>query len=435
MKSCRVFPLICFLLISETLLAQTRKNSKELPPAAYKLIAVQVSGIKRYKPEEVIRASGLQLGQTVHEDDFKDVARRLGQMGAFTDVAYSFDYSPDGTKLELKVQEAEQFAPVRFENLVWFSDQELFQKLHAQVPLFDEELPVTGPLPDDLTQALQAMLDEKKIAAQVSYVRVTHGDGPTEAFAYSASGPRILIQNVDFSGADSADFPALAAAGKKLRGAEYERSVLRQEENKRFLPALQERGYLKAALGEPAAKIAQSDQDEILVDVTFPVEPGPQYRINGVEVEGYRLIQVDTLRKVIQIRIGQPADAVQINKDAESIRNLYGTKGYMDVAVRAEPELDDSQRTVRYRYIIREGDIYKMGDLVVLGVDSHTKDRLQNNWTLLTGDIYNSAYTRRFVSQALKEVLTTGEWDTDIQETLDRKDKTVDVTLRFIARQ
>jgi hypothetical protein len=74
-----------------------------------------------------------------------------------------------------------------------------------------------------------------------------------------------------------------------------------------------------------------------------------------------------------------------------------------------------------------------MGDLEILGVESHTKDRLRNNWTLLTGDTYNSGYTRRFVSQALKDVLK-GEWKSDIQETLDRKDKTVDVTLRFDAK-
>jgi outer membrane protein assembly factor BamA len=434
-KSFRALPLVFLLLVGGTSPAQRQKTSKELPPSAFKLITVQVSGTRRYKPEDVIRASGLQLGQTVHEDDFKDAARRLGQSGAFTSVAYSFDYSPEGTKLELQVKDAEHFAPVRFENLVWFSDQELLQKLHAEVPLFNGELPVTGPLPDDVTQALQAMVDAKKIAAQVNCVRVAHGDGPTEAFAFSVTGPRILIHDVDFSGASSAELPTLEAAGRKLRGAEYERSALRLEENKSFLPVFLEGGYLKATFGEPEAKVAQSDQDEVLVDLTFPVEPGPQYRLTALEIDGNRVISTDAIRKLIQTQLGQPADAIQINKDAESVNGLYGTKGYMDATVRTEPKLDDSHHTVRYRYVIREGDIYQMGDLEILGVDSRTKDRLQNNWTLLTGDTYNSGYTRRFVSQALKEVLTTGEWDTDIQETLDRKGKTVDVTLRFVAKQ
>jgi outer membrane protein assembly factor BamA len=131
---------------------------------------------------------------------------------------------------------------------------------------------------------------------------------------------------------------------------------------------------------------------------------------------------------------GQPADAVQFGKDADSIKALYGSRGYMDASVQTTPELDNASHTVAYRLIIHEGEIFKMGELEILGVDPRTKDRLQNNWTLLSGDTYNSAYTRRFVSQALKDVLTTGEWTSDIQETVDRKDKTVDVTLRFIAR-
>jgi outer membrane protein insertion porin family len=433
-KFFRALPLVLLLLFAEISPAQTSKTSKELPPSAFRLISVQVTGTQRYKPEDVARAAGLQLGQTVHEDDFRDAARRLGETGAFTNVAYSFEYSPDGTKLELQVKDAQHFAPARFENLVWFSDQELLAKLHAQVPLFDGQLPITGKLPDDVAEALQAMVDEKKIAAQVEYVRVAHEDGPTEGFAFSVSGPRIVIQNVEFSGTDAAELPALAAAAKKLRGAEYGRSALRQQEDKNFLPVFLERGYLKATFGNPEAKVAQNDQDETLVDVTFPVDPGPQYKLTSLLILGNRVMPSEALRQAIHARLGQPADAVELSKDVDGIKSLYGARGYVDAAVRNEPELDDSQHTVRYRLTIREGDVYKMGDLEILGLHSRTKDLLQNNWTLLTGDTYNASYTRRFVAQALKDVLNTGEWDTDIQETLDRKDKTVDVTLHFIAK-
>ena len=50
---------------------------KELPPSAFKLISVKTTGTKRYKSEEIIAATGLQIGQTVSEDDFKKAARAL----------------------------------------------------------------------------------------------------------------------------------------------------------------------------------------------------------------------------------------------------------------------------------------------------------------------------------------------------------------------
>ena len=429
MKFLNILPLALFFTSLSP--AQTHK---ELPSSSFQLISVQVSGTHRYKTEDVARASGLQIGQTVHEDDFRYAARRLLDTGAFIDVAYSFQYAPEGTKLELQVKDAEHFVPALFENLVWFSDQELLEKLHAQVPLFNGQLPVTGKLLDDVSEGLQALVDDKKIPARVDYLRVAHEDGPTEAFTFSVTGPRITIGNVEFSGADTTELPSLEAVAKRLRGTEYVRSALRQQGDKILLPVFLERGYLRATFADPQAKVIQNDEDQTLVDVTFPVNPGPQYKLAQLILSGNKNLPVEDIRKLVQLKMDQPADAVQLARDIDGIKSLYGTHGYMDVSVHVAPELDDSQHTVKYRLSIIEGDVYKMGDLEILGVESRIKDRLQNNWTLLTGDTYNSGYTRRFVSQALKDVLTTGEWNTDIQETRNQKEKTVDVTLRFMQK-
>ncbi len=151
--------LLACLSISAGLAQAPRKlTPKDLPPSAFKLISIKTTGTKRYKSEEIIAATGLQIGQTVSEDDFKKAARLLGETGAFGDVLYSFQYSAEGTKLDLQVQDAERFVPARFDNLVWFSDQELLDQLHAQVPLFQGQLPVAGDLADQVSNALQALL-------------------------------------------------------------------------------------------------------------------------------------------------------------------------------------------------------------------------------------------------------------------------------------
>jgi outer membrane protein assembly factor BamA len=427
--------LFCFLilpLLPAVLAAQTRKPpAKSLPPSAFQLISVKVSGTQRFKPEDVALATGLQLGQTVHEDDFKDAARRLGDTGAFADVAYSFEYSPDGTKLELQVHDAGHFVPARFDNLVWFSDQELLDKLHAQVPLFNGQLPVTGKLPDDVSEALQVLLINKKGAGRVDYVRVGKEDGPTEAFAFSVTG-RITIRNVEFTGAGPTELTFLQAAAKRLQGAEYARPALHTQEEKAFLPVYLERGFLRATFGDPQAKVVESDQDETQVDVTFPVIPGPQYRPTKMEVAGYKALPVDTLRKTLHLELNQPVNAVQLANDVDTMKRIYGAHGYMAATIKIEPEIDDSQHTVKYRLSINEGDVYKMGDLDIFGLDSHTRDHLQNEWTLRAGDTYDSSYPGRFLQQVYKEI---GDWNVDVHETLTQKDKTVDVTLRFESHQ
>jgi len=179
----RKLPIVSFcfvlvLLLSIALPAQMHQHSpKDHPPSAYKLVSIKVTGTKRYKPEDVIRATGLQLGQVVHKEDLEDVVRLLGESGAFTDIFYSLEFDPDGTKLELTVRNSKTFVPVNFDNLVWFSNQELFNKLHASVPLFDGEVPITGQMVNQISDALQALLDEKKVMGQVDARRIPD-DGP-----------------------------------------------------------------------------------------------------------------------------------------------------------------------------------------------------------------------------------------------------------------
>jgi outer membrane protein assembly factor BamA len=421
----------CLLPVAALAEGQSRGTTRELPPSAFRLITVKVSGSERYKPEDVIRAAGLELGRTVHEDNFKDAARVLGDSGAFSSVAYQFEYSPEGTKLELQVQDAQPFVPVRFENLVWFSDQDLSQKLRARVPLFTGQLPTKGKLADDISEALQELVDENKIPGRVDYTRITQGDGPTEGFVFRVTGPHITIRNVEFPDAAAAESGQLEAAGKKLQGTEYTRSALLLQENKTFLPIYLEHGYLKAGFGEPAAKVVTNDPNDTLVDLSIPVVCGKQYKLTAIGFVGYKAFPPDILRHLVHLQLGQPANAKQLGDDLEAMKRLYETRGYLDVRIDAVPELNELESSVAYRLNFKEGEVYKMGDLEILGVNSRTRDRLQNNWTLRAGETYDPGYTRQFVAQALKQVLTTGEWNTDIQETRNQKDKTLDVTLRF----
>src|SRR5712691_9087332 len=125
--------LTSLLLVPLRLSAQTKPGSgtvQPMPATAYKLIAVKVTGSKRFTQEEIAIASGLPVGTIAHEEDFKKAARQLGESGAFSDVAFTFSYSAAGTKLEFKVSDADKFVPARFADFVWFTDDELRQKIH-----------------------------------------------------------------------------------------------------------------------------------------------------------------------------------------------------------------------------------------------------------------------------------------------------------------
>ena len=423
---------LLLLLVTTSLLAQTRKLSpKDLPPSAFKLISVKVTGTDHYTPEEITEAARLKIGATFTNDDFKAATERLGASGLFSDVAYTFQYASEGTRLTFQLTETDKLVPVRFDNIVWYSDDELMAQLHERVPLFRGRLPIAGNLPDRVSDGLQALMVERGVSGKVDYLRAGPDNGPIEAIVYSIRGPDIRIRKIAFSGASAAELEALNSAATRLEGADYVRSVLRMQEDKVFLPVYRERGYLKSSFGDPQAKVVEASANPTLVDVTFPVTPGPQFKSSAVQFSGEKAFPEDRLRSMIHLKTGEPANAVQLQEDVLAIKKLYGTKGYMAAGIEPTPQFDDAQSTVTYVIAVNEGDVFKMGELTIEGLDKETTARLQEDWKLRGGDAYDASYPHRFLSETTGELKGMGAWNTTIHETVDDKDKIVDVTIRY----
>ncbi|HXY10799.1 MAG TPA: POTRA domain-containing protein [Terriglobales bacterium] len=417
-----------YCLLSVAFAETPKPSSKDFPSSEVKLKSVQVTGTTRYKTEDIIRAANLKLGQSLHDEDLKTMVRLLGESGAFAAVSYTSQFEPDGAKVKLKLRDADRVFPAYFDNVVWFTGRELVEKLHARVPLFDGQLPGIGGLAGEVSEALQALLIEKNVAGQVNYLRPFDEDNPVEAFVFAVSGPTITIRNVEFSGAGQAELPALKAAANSLQGAEYRRPEIRALEDKAFLPIYREHGYLKAVLGDPEPTVVQNDVHDTLVDVLVPVRPGRQYRLSAIKISGNTAFPDATLEAAFHLRAGEVANVLELEKDLAAVHQLYGTRGYMSPSIKGEARADDSRSSLTYYVSIAEGDVYKMGEVVIRGVDSATTTRLASDWTLRSGDTYDSSYPGRFVEQAYKQL---GDWHASVHESLDPDSKTVDVTVRF----
>ncbi len=198
------------------------------------------------------------------------------------------------------------------------------------------------------------------------------------------------------------------------------RSILRVQADKNFLPIYLARGYLKASFSDAQPKVVQEDEDETVVDVAFVVSPGAQYKVSNLQIAGMRAVPIENLKQMIHLRPGEPANVVQLNRDVEAIKRLYGSRGYMAAQVVAEPEISDADSTVKYFLHLQEGDLYKMGDLDIRGLDSVITQRVVAAWKLREGDTYDGTYPakihpRRSQSSRLATIGTswfTNRWRT-----------------------
>ena len=416
--------------------------SQTQPPPSYKLIAVKVTGSKRFTQEDVAAASGLPIGTIAHEQDFKKAARQLGETGAFGDITYTYTYSSTGTKLEFHVTDADKFVPATFADFVWFTDEELLHKLHEHVPLFNGELPANGRLPEQVSDVLQAMLVENGIPGHVEYARNNGKDERIESIAYNVVGVSIRIRRAEFPGAGAGELPLLQAAAEKISDREYSRDYMNNFIEHDLLPIYHGHGYLKASCAAARPKVIKADasdsidnkQPPTFVEVTFPVTPGLQYKLTKWDWSGNKEIPTDQLNPLLHARAGQTANKVQLANDLREVQTLYGSRGYILAAIKVNAEFDDVVGGVMYHLAVQEGALYRMGELQFRGLDNNLTARLRAAWKIRPGEVYDATYLKQFLPQARKLLPPTLDWEVDPHVTAIARDKTVDVDLQYTAK-
>jgi outer membrane protein assembly factor BamA len=430
--------IVCLFLPWMIAAGQTRPTSA----TTYKLIEVKATGSNRFTQEEIAAASGLPVGTTAGDEDFHKAARTLGESGAFANVAFTYTFSSAGAKLTFQVTDADKFVPAHFIDFIWFADQDLLHKVHERVPLFDGDLPTTGRLPDRVSDVLQALLVENDIPGHVDYLHTTGKNDRLVAFDYSVSNVTIRIHHVEFSGAGAAELPLLQEAAERLSTREYSHGLLNSFVDHALLPVYRERGYLKAACAAPQIKVVKpaaseandNRHEETLVDITFPVAPGAAYKVAHWEWSGNKEIPTDALQPLLRVKVGQPANTVQLEADLRAVQTLYSSRGRILAVVKANAVFDDVAGTIDYQLVVDEGSVFHMGELAFRGIDNNLEGRLRAIWKLRPGDVYDATYLQQFLPQARKLLPANMDWDVSSHVTAIARDKTVDVDLQYTAK-
>lgn len=427
--SSRSICLLLFLFLPIGVLAQSSGKAK----LNYKLTAVRVRGATSYTDDQILTAAGLHLGQYAGEDDFKRGAEKLGSTGLFKDVSYSYQYSSAGCVLTVDLAENNELAAVRFDNFVWFSDSQLLALLRARLHLFKDRLPLGGDLPDEVTDALNAVLAEKNIAGKAEYIRSAPMNGPVDSYIYKVNFHPVVIERVDFPGAAPSEVPALQDAAKQIIGKDYLRSEMQPHKKYDLLPVYLSRGYLKAEFDDAQPKII-SDGPQTKISLSFPVSPGIQYKLAAIDWTGNVAFSAEQLQKLMQLKNGEPANAVELDKDIQAVQKLYGTKGYLAAQVRPEPAMDDSGESVQYTLHVIEGDVYRMGDLQIDGISEASANRMATQWQMKKGDPFDDSYLSHFFQSLYRDLALSQSFNVAPKKTVNQQDKTVSVALHFVPR-
>jgi outer membrane protein insertion porin family len=298
------------------------------------------------------------------------------------------------------------------------------------VPLFGDEIPLKGDIPAKVEVALEYLLQEKGLPGSVQIMGAGAMGGSLGALQFSVKGVRLVIQQVEFTGAQAVEPATLVAAVHPLLASDYDQSFVSEFVRKNVGPLYARLGYLKVAFGAPQVRLlAGSAQD---LAVTIPVAEGAPYRLREMRWEGNQAVPTHELATHVSVMPGQPADTVQMEKDLDGILQLYAARGYIAARLSFAPEFDDDAKTVAYHVQIQEGDRYSMGKLEIAGLDPVRAESLRKTSELVPGQPYNRAYWNTFISKSGRLLpASRTPWKATPKETIHAETKTVDVTLTF----
>jgi len=397
-------PALSALVLLVTLFACASMVSAQ----AGRLTKIDIVGLKRIPSEQVVAASELKIGQNVDPGVLDAAATKLMQSGLFKKLTYRVHGRAGEITVIFEVEEANRSLPVVFENFVWFTDEELASVIRNDIPFFNGTAPEAGDATQKITQALQHLLNEKKIPGHVEMMAYTDMAKGTQEFLFTVRGVKIPVCSLHFPGAEAVSEAELIKVSQPLINSDFSRKDISGFATYTLFPLYRRLGRLRAQFREPAATKAENLTDCVDgVDVTVPVDEGIVYSWAKSDWSGNQSLPATELAAALGMKTGEIADGSKIDAGLKEVRKAYGGKGYLVVRIKESSQFDDSAHWVSYQFAVSEGPQYHMGALIINGLAPDLTQNLKESWTLQPGAVFDESYVEDFRLNAVARFIGT----------------------------
>ncbi|GAB4191434.1 MAG: outer membrane protein assembly factor BamA [Simkaniaceae bacterium] len=148
---------------------------------------------------------------------------------------------------------------------------------------------------------------------------------------------------------------------------------------------LQDEGYADAKV---SIATEESADGQIVLNIT--AERGEKYYFNQVTFSGNTLFSDEEIQEALLVKEGKPYSPEKLRETIESLKELYGKKGYIDANIQYELQLVQNKPEYNVSFKIEEGEQYRVGVIQVLGnVQTETHVILRES-LLVPGEVFDT---------------------------------------------
>jgi outer membrane protein insertion porin family len=390
MRISPIFPalaVVCLCASAGRLSSQTRV-----------LPAITFTGAPAYSQSELLAFTGLNSAGSLTQQQVQDAAQRLNDTGLFAEV--NFTGNDKGIVFALKPAPPNAMLPVRFANFVWWQDDELDRLLKARVALYNgAAVPIAGNMRESICTALTSMLEEKGLAgASVSSITPASSRAGG-SLVFSIDSPPVLIHSLALADTSPAMQSNLAYIMQDIAGQPWDKDASFSDIASRVVIVYRDQGYLDAVIVKQAHSAPAVTANGIQLDLTASVIEGAQYHVSQLAWPGSEFLSTSDFNKQSKFKPGDPDSPTALRASLKLLSNAYGAKGYIAARVLAPPVIDRTAHQVAYTISVDPGPQYRLKSVTFLGVSDEQTRQLNSAWKLHPGDIFDSTYPMKFVSQ------------------------------------
>lgn len=326
----------------------------------------------------------------------------------------------------------QQSIPVVFDNFVWFKDQEIIDEIRKDLPSFNGTAPEAEDSISKILGALERMLKKKKLPSQVEYVFFSGGGyqyRPEHVFV--ARDAKIPVCKLVFQNSPPQLEGELQQAARALVNKDYSKLITRSFIEGEAIQVYRKHGYLRANARIVSADLDSSCKNNVVIKVA--AESGIAYVWDKAVWTGNQALSTQSLNAAIELKPGEPADGLKIDGGLQAAYIVYGKLGYVTVQITPKPNFDDVNRRITLNVAIAEGPQFRMGNFIVKGVPEKDALRLNERWSLKTGEVYDASYLGDFIKKLVDDKLILPDLARILKPELkpDKQKLTVDVIIDF----
>lgn len=361
--------------------------------APLKVLKIEMVHIGPPAASETLIRSYIRVreGEVFSQTSVDDDIRNLYATGYFANIQVNQRIEPGGVVLIYQLQGKPLLSHIRFSGNKKFKEKKLLTKVSSKVgqPMDERKL-------FNDAQEIQTLYEKSGYhGTKVKYVMSVDeqsGRG-TVTFEINES-PKVKIEAVEFIGAQAFPQSKLKKVVKTrkrwffsfLTGSGRLKDDVLEDDKDRLADFYRNEGYIDFELKE--VKIDTTGPNTVVV--RFVISEGKKYQVGKVSFKGNTVYNSEEIAAKLKMGSGQTFTPKGLNKDVEIIKDLYGSKGYVDMVVLPLKTPNIETGTMDLVYQIEEGEKSYIEKIEIRG-NTKTKDKvIRRELAVAPGEVFDT---------------------------------------------